>query len=54
MKVVTELLRRGITLTRINTEVIAEQIASAMYHPNIIMRIDDAITPTLPRRSANI
>jgi len=50
----TELFKRGMTLTRIKTEVIAEQIASVMYHPKSIMRIDEAITPTLPNKSAKI
>jgi len=32
----------------------AEQIASVIYHPKSMIRIDEAITPTLPNKSAKI
>lgn len=49
-----ELFINGTTLARINSEVIAEQIASATYQSKSMIRIEEVMTPTLPRRSARM
>jgi len=49
-----ELLIKGTTLARIKSEVMAEQMASAMYQSKSMMRIEEVMTPTEPRRSAKI
>jgi len=49
-----ELLIKGTTLARIKREVMAEQMASAMYQSKSIIRIEEVMTPTLPRRSAKM
>jgi len=49
-----ELFIKGTTLARIKSEVIAEQMASAIYHSKYMMRMEEVMTPTLPRRSARM
>jgi len=47
-------LIKGITDTKIRTEMMIEQIGSAMYHPKYLMSSEDMMTPKEPSASAKI
>lgn len=48
------LLTKGMTDAKIKTEMIEEQIGSAIYRLKYLTRTDDIITPIEPRASAKI